>query len=109
MAPDTVLFPCCGHAYHVLTRGRGGELGRVSWSRQGTGKRELREVMVIHTLVTSVEKPALFSEGSRVTCAMENPHDDEFLSAHLVVNGVGMVKRHSQPNTKLLACCPHEW
>lgn len=59
--------------------------------------------------VTSVEEPALFSEGGRVTCAMEYSDNDEFLSAYLVVDGVGMMKRHSQPNTELLACCPYQW
>jgi hypothetical protein len=60
-------------------------------------------------LIESVEKPALFGNGGYVTCAMEHPDDDEFSSAHLVVNGVGMMKRHSQPNSELFACGPYEW
>ena len=57
------------------------------------------------TFIGPVEKPTLFSKSGRVTCAMEYPNDDELFFAHLLVNGVGMMKRHSQPNTELFPCC----
>lgn len=60
-------------------------------------------------LIESVEKPALFSNGGCVACAMEHADNGECLPAHLVVNGVGMMEHHAQPNTELFACGSYEW
>lgn len=56
----------------------------------------------------SVQKPTLFSNRGSVPCAMNNPNDDKLLSAHLVIDGVGVMEHHAQATAKLLACCPRQ-
>jgi len=48
---------------------------------------------------TSVQKPALFSDGGGIPCAVKNPDNYEFPFARAVVDSVGMMKCYPQTHT----------
>lgn len=56
---------------------------------------------------SSLQKPALFSDGGDIPCTVKNPNNDKFAIAELIVNGIGMMKRHAQTNAKLLTAWSH--
>lgn len=49
-----------------------------------------------------MQKPALFSDGGSVSSAMKNPNNDQFAGANLIVNGIGMLKRHAYATAERL-------
>lgn len=42
-----------------------------------------------------MQKPALFSDGGSISSAMKHPNNDQFAGDDLIVNGIGMLKRHA--------------
>lgn len=56
-----------------------------------------------------LQKPALFGDGGGIPCAMENANNNKIFFAHAVVNGIGLMKRHAQPDAELIPCCSHQW
>lgn len=55
-----------------------------------------------------MQKPALFSDGGSVSSAMKNPNNDQFAGADLIVNGIGVLKRHAYATAEWFMSGSHQ-